>query len=270
MQLNDPAAASAGDRATEPTAAFKDHFSAHAADYAANRPGYPPALFDVLASLPRRRQLALDCATGNGQAAIGLAERFAHVLAIDASQEQLASAVPHPRIEYRQARAEASGAAAGSVDLVTAAQAVHWFDFDAFYAEVRRVLAPGGAVAVFTYNLARITPEVDRLIDRLARQIVGPWWPPERRWVDEEYRTLPFPFAEVSVAPVENTAEWDLDRLLRYVGTWSACRRYQGETGRDPIKMMQDELIAAWGNPRQARRVCWPIHMRAGHLPLPP
>jgi SAM-dependent methyltransferase len=256
--------------ATVAAPGFKDHFSAHAADYAAYRPGYPAALFDALAALPRRRELALDCATGNGQAAVGLAERFAHVLAIDASQEQLASAAAHPRVEYRLARAEASGAAAGSVDLVTAAQAVHWFDFDKFYAEARRVLAPGGAIAVFTYNLARVTPGFDRLIDRLAREIVGPWWPPERRWVDEEYRTLPFPFAEVSMAPIENTADWDLGRLLRYVGTWSACRRYQQETGRDPIKMVQDELVAAWGNPAQARRVSWPIYIRAGHVTTAP
>jgi SAM-dependent methyltransferase len=251
---------------TVTAAGFKDHFSGHAADYAAYRPGYPPALFATLAALTPRHGLALDCATGNGQAALGLAERFAHVLAIDASQEQLAIAAPHPRVEYRLARAEASGAEAGSVDLVTAAQAVHWFDFDAFYAEVRRVLAPGGAVALFTYNLARVAPEIDRLIDHLAHRIVGPWWPPERRWVDEEYRTLPFPFAEVSVAPTEYAADLDLGRLLRYIDTWSACRRYRQDTGRDPIKMVQDELVAAWGNPAQARRVSWPIFLRAGHL----
>lgn len=248
---------------------FKDHFSAYAADYAANRPGYPPALFEVLASLPRRRALALDCATGNGQAAVGLAEHFEHVLAVDASQEQIGSAVPHPRVEYRVANAEATGAADRTVDLVTAAQAVHWFDFDRFYAEVRRVLAPGGAVAVFTYNLVRVSPDVDRLIDRLAYQIVGPWWPPERRWVDEEYRTLPFPFAEAKLAPIEGSTDWDLGHLFGYIGTWSSCRRYQKETGRDPRKLIQDELTAAWGDGGRVKRVSWPIHLRAGHLDGP-
>jgi SAM-dependent methyltransferase len=255
--------------ADPPASGFKDHFSGHAADYAAYRPGYPPALFELLASLPRRRALAVDVATGSGQAAIGLAERFERVLAIDASAEQLASARQHPRVEYRVARAEETGIDGGSVDLVSAAQAVHWFDFERFYAEVRRVLAPGGAVALYTYNLARVDPAFDRVLDRLARQIVGPYWPPERRWVDEEYRTLPFPFEEVPVPRLDNEAHWDLDRLLRYVATWSACQRYRRATGRDPIKMLQDELTAAWGDPAQERPVRWPIYMRAGYVILP-
>jgi len=247
-------------------APFKDHFSGHAADYAAYRPTYPAALFEALASLPRRHDLALDCATGNGQAAVGLAERFARVVAIDASAQQLASARPHPRVEYRVARAEQTGLDGGTVDLVSAAQAAHWFDLDGFYAEVRRVLAPGGAVAVYTYNFARIDPLFDRVLDRLAHEVVGPYWPPERRWVDEEYRTLPFPFAEVAVPGLENEAHWDLGRLLQYVATWSACRRYREATGRDPIKMVQDELTAAWGDPSRARRVRWPIFIRAGYV----
>jgi SAM-dependent methyltransferase len=248
---------------------FKDHFSGHAADYAAYRPSYPPALFDLLASLPRRRALALDCATGNGQAAIGLAERFERVLAIDASSEQLARARQHPRVEYRAARAEETGVDGGAVDLVSVAQAIHWFDFDSFYAEVRRVLAPGGAIAAYTYNLARVDPAFDRVLDRLAKEIVGPYWPPERRWVDEEYRTLPFPFAEVPTPRIENEAQWDLDRLLHYIATWSACQRYRQATGRDPIKMVQDELVAAWGDPSQPRPVRWPIYMRAGYVIRP-
>ena len=254
---------------TASTIDFKDHFSGHAADYAAYRPTYPPALFALLASLPRRRALALDCATGSGQAAVGLAERFERVLAIDASREQLASARPHPRIEYRVARAEETGAESGSVDLVSAAQAVHWFDFDRFYAEVRRVLALGGAVALYTYNLVRVDPGFDRVLDRLAREVVGPYWPPERHWVDEEYRTLPFPFAEVPAPRIENQARWDLDRLLAYVATWSDCRRYRQATGRDPIKMLQDELVAAWGDPAQPRAVRWPIYMRSGYVAGP-
>ncbi len=245
---------------------FKDHFSAYAADYAAFRPGYPEALFDLLASLPRRRALALDCATGNGQAAVGLAERFERVIAIDASAEQLASATPHPRIEYRTARAEDCGVETGTVDLVSAAQAVHWFDLDLFYAEARRVLAAGGVIAVFTYNLVRVDPRFDRLTDRLAHEVVGAWWPPERHWVDEEYRTLPFPFAEIPTPPIDHEAEWDLGRLLGYFGTWSSCRRYRQATGRDPVKMMQDELTAAWGDPARPRRLRWPVHLRAGRV----
>ncbi|HLX10725.1 MAG TPA: class I SAM-dependent methyltransferase [Thermoanaerobaculia bacterium] len=248
-----------------PAAAFKDHFSGHATDYAAFRPTYPAALFDLLASLPRHRGLALDCATGNGQAATGLAERFARVLAIDASPEQLASARPHPRVEYRVGRAEATGVESGTVDLISIAQAVHWFDFDRFHAEARRLLAPGGAIAVYTYNLARVDTAFDRVLDRLAYEVVGPYWPPERRWVDAEYRDLPFPFAEVATRPLEYEAQWDLSRLLGYIATWSACHRFRQATGNDPVKLLQDELAAAWGDPFQARPVRWPIFMRAGH-----
>ncbi|HEY4574270.1 MAG TPA: class I SAM-dependent methyltransferase, partial [Thermoanaerobaculia bacterium] len=178
---------------------FKDHFSGHASGYASFRPGYPTALFDFAASLAPGRALAWDCATGNGQAALGLAERFARVIATDASAEQLAQATPHPRIEYRQAPAEQSGLPDGAADLVTVATAVHWLDFDRFYAEAERVLAPDGAIVVWSYNLPRVTPEISALVDRLSYQIVKTYWPPERRWVDEEYRHLPFPFAEVEV-----------------------------------------------------------------------
>jgi SAM-dependent methyltransferase len=250
---------------------FKDHFSGYAADYAAHRPGYPPVLFERLAALPRRHALALDCATGNGQAATGLAEHFDRVLAIDASTAQLANAVPHPRVEYREGRAEHTGVESGTVDLVCAGQAVHWFDLEGFYAEARRVLAPGGAVAVFTYNLVRVDPGFDRVVDRLAYEVVGAYWPPERRWVDEEYRTLPFPFAEVAVAPLEHHLEWDLGRLLLYFGTWSATQRYRKANGHDPVLLLQDELTAAWGgDPAQPRRVRWPIFIRAGYDAEPP
>ena len=244
---------------------FKDHFSGHAADYAAYRPGYPPELFEFLVTLPAARRTAWDCATGNGQAAIDLAERFERVIATDASAQQLALAMPHPKVEYRPALAEQSGLESGSVDLVTAAQAIHWFDFDRFYAEVKRVLAPGGALAVWSYNLARISPEVDAVVDRAAHEIVGPFWPPERRWVDEEYRTLPFPFAEVEVPTLWMEGRWSLERLLQYIGTWSATNRYSQANGGDPRELIRRELEEAWGDPGLPRTIRWPIMMRAGY-----
>ncbi len=249
---------------------FKDHFSGHAASYAAYRPGYPARLFEILGTLPRERRLAWDSGTGNGQAAVALAGHFAKVVATDPSAEQLAHALPHPRIDYRVGRAESSGLAEGSVDLVTAAQAFHWYDFDRFFAEVRRVLAPGGVVAVWTYNLARVDPEVDRWTDRLAREIVGPWWPPERRWVDEEYRTIPFPFDEIDISPLRHEARWDLDRLTRYLRTWSSFQRYEKETGRDPLDEIREGLTAAWGDPGRKRTVSWPIFIRAGRAGAAP
>jgi SAM-dependent methyltransferase len=243
---------------------FKDHFSGHAADYASFRPGYPPELFQLVAALPRRRDLAWDCGTGNGQAAGGLAEHFGRVIATDPSPQQLAHALPHPRVEYRVAPAESSGLAARSVDLIAVAQAFHWFDFDRFFAEARRVLAPGGAVALWTYNLARVSPEVDAVTDRLARQIAGPYWPPERRWVDEEYQTIPFPFPEVATPRIEHHERWDLERLLLYIGTWSACKRYHQATGQNPIALIRADLEAAWGDsPDRSRQISWPIFLRA-------
>ena len=242
---------------------FKDHFSGHAAAYASYRPGYPAELFDFIASLPRRRGLVWDCGTGNGQAAVGLAEQFEKVIATDPSAQQLGQAAPHPRVEYRVAPAEDSGLPDRSVDLVTVAQAFHWFDFERFFAEVRRVLAPGGAVALWTYNLARVSPEVDEQTDRLAYRIAVASWPPERKWVDEEYRTIPFPFPEVAAPPMRHQESWDLERFLLYVRTWSACQRYQKETGKDPVAEIRAQLEKAWGPPERERTITWPIFIRA-------
>ncbi|HEX6864940.1 MAG TPA: class I SAM-dependent methyltransferase [Thermoanaerobaculia bacterium] len=239
---------------------FKDHFSGHARDYASYRPGYPEELFEFVSSLPRRREAAWDVGTGNGQAALGLAGRFGKVIGTDPSARQIEQAEPHPRVEYRVAPAEASGLPDASVDLVAAAQAFHWFDFDRFFAEARRVLAPGGAVVLWTYNLARVSPPVDAWIDRLAYGIVGPWWPPERKWVNEEYRTIPFPFPEADTPTFTHREEWDLGRFLSYVRTWSAFQRHVRETGSDPIDR---EIEAAWGDPAEARTISWPIFLRA-------
>lgn len=244
---------------------FKDHFSGHASSYASFRPRYTPELFQFVSRLPERRSLVWDCATGNGQAAVDLAEFFERVVATDASEEQIALAIPHPKVEYRRALAEDSGLESGSVDLVTVATAVHWFDLDRFYAEAERVLAPGGAIAVWAYDLSRISPALDRLIDRLGREIVGPYWPPERAWVDNLYRTLPFPFAEVPVPEMFNEERWDFDRFVAYLGTWSATNRYRREKGHDPVDLVRHELQMAWGDPDFLRRVRWPIMMRAGY-----
>jgi SAM-dependent methyltransferase len=242
---------------------FKDHFSSVAQDYARFRPGYPAALFSTLAGLAPARDLAWDCATGNGQAALHLAEHFARVVATDLSQEQLGRAIAAPRIEYRRAGAEESGLDPASVDLITVAQAVHWFDFDRFYAEARRVLVARGVIAVWTYHRALADPEIQAVSERFRQRVEGDW-PPERRWVEEHYRTLPLPFAEIAVAPLLHEEWWDLERLLGYLSTWSAVSQYRRRTGHDAVAELRPELEAAWGDPGQSRLLRWPIHLRVG------
>jgi SAM-dependent methyltransferase len=243
---------------------FKDHFSSHAADYARSRPTYPPELFAFVASLAPGHSLAWDVGTGNGQAAVGLAEHFDHVIATDPSQEQLQSAFAHPKVEYRRATAEDSGLEPGSVDAVTVAQAAHWFDLNRFYSEVRRVLKPGGAVAIWCYILTRVSPEVDEVIDRYYYGTVGPYWPRERRLVDDGYASLPFPFDEVPAPDLEIGLSWTLDEMIAYLRTWSPTRLYIKANGVDPVALVEPELAAVWGERESARTVRWPIRMRTG------
>lgn len=245
---------------------FKDHFSKKAAAYAAFRPRYPAALFAFLASHAPRRVLAWDCATGNGQAAVGLAEHFERVIATDASAAQIGAATPHERIEYRVARAEASGLADASVDLVTVAQALHWLDLDAFYAEVRRVLVPDGVIAVWCYSMASIAPEIDSIVNEYYAVTCGPYWPFERRHVDAGYRTLPFPFDETdaTAAPLAIELWWTLADLEGYLRTWSATQRLVADRGGDPVGEVIGRLAPIWGDASTRRLVRWPVWLRLG------
>jgi SAM-dependent methyltransferase len=243
---------------------FKDHFSAQATNYARYRPSYPEALFVYLASLPAEHRLAWDCATGNGQAAHSLAAYFGRVVATDASAEQISHAFPHPQITYRNEPAERTTLRPTSVDLVTVATAIHWFDFDAFYAEVRRVLGPGGVLAVWSYSLLRISPEVDAVIDHYYQEVVGPHWPPERRYIDEGYRTLPFPFEEIPAPSFAMTLQWTLAEVLGYLSTWSARRQYMKEHGTDPVDEIRGALSDVWGAPEVPRSSRWQLYLRLG------
>lgn len=243
---------------------FKDHFSPLAAAYAAFRPDYPAALFDWLAGLCQHRDLAWDCGTGNGQAVPGLAAHFHRVIATDASATQIAEARGPANASFRVAPAERSGLEDNSVDLLLVAQAVHWFDLDAFYAEARRVLRPGGVIALLTYSSHRISPEVDQPALHFYQQVVGPYWPPERKWVEQGYRDLPFPFAEIGTPAFTLEADWDLPRFLGYQATWSATRRYTEATGDSPMPALEAALAPVWGPPERVRRVRWPLALRVG------
>ncbi|HEY4283598.1 MAG TPA: class I SAM-dependent methyltransferase [Chthoniobacterales bacterium] len=242
---------------------FKDHFSRQAADYAIFRPGYPRELFDYLGSIAPGRCLAWDCGTGNGQAAVGLASVFDRVIATDASEKQISNAEPHERVEYRVAPAENTGIPSGMVDLIMVAQALHWFDLDRFYDEARRVLRPGGILAASAYNLLRIEPAIEEVVKRYYYEVVGPFWPPERKLV-EQFANLPFPFQTIDPPKFDMTASWDLDHLIGYLGTWSSTQRFVAAKGSDPLKQITDDLRIAWGNRRQMRKIVWPLILRIG------
>ncbi|HYJ80262.1 MAG TPA: class I SAM-dependent methyltransferase [Longimicrobiaceae bacterium] len=241
---------------------FKDHFSGHATAYARHRPDYPADLFAWLAAAAPGRGRAWDCATGNGQAAVALAEHFREVAATDASEKQVHHAFAHPRVAYRVAPAEASGVDAGSVDLVTVAQALHWFDIPAFYAEVERVLRPAGVLAVWAYGLFASTPEIDELVIRFYRDVVGPYWPPDRKMIEDGYRDVELPFAPIEAPDFFMAKEWTAEDLRGYLHTWSATQGYIAARGGDPIDGEWAELAEAWGPER--RTVRWPLILKVG------
>jgi SAM-dependent methyltransferase len=245
---------------------FKDHFSAHAAGYAAHRPTYPSSLIDLLAGLAPERGRVLDAGCGTGQLSVLLAQAFAEVIATDASARQIAEATPHPNVIYRVARAEASGLAEASVDLVTVAQAAHWFDLEPFYAEVRRIARPGAVLALISYGVFVGEPDIDPVLQRFYREDTDPYWPPERRHVEAGYRTLPFPFAEIAAPSLAIEVSWRLKDLVGYVDTWSAVRAMEAAIGRAPLERFAIDLAAAWGDPDRARLIRFPLSLRLGRV----
>jgi len=244
---------------------FKDHFSGQAATYAAFRPTYPSRLFAWLADLVTNRTLAWDVGTGSGQAAVGLADHFARVVATDASAAQLEHATRHPRVEYRVAPAGASGLPDQSVDLVTAAQALHWFDIEGFFGEAQRVLVPGGALAVWCYGDPKLDdPPLDAMLYRFNRGTVEEYWPPERDLVLEQYRTIRVPFPELPTPPFALEAAWSLPELMGYLRSWSATARYLKRHGSDPVVALESEMQETWGSADTKHRIEWPVTLRAG------
>ena len=241
-------------------------FSDHACSYEAYRPTYPNTLFSYLASLTPAHDLAWDCATGNGQAALGLTTHFRSIVALDASAQQLALAPRHERICYVVALADRTPLPDRSVDMVTVATAFHWLDFPRFYAEVQRVAKPGGILACWGYKRPSVTPEIDAVVQRFDEEVLRNFWLPETRLAVEGYRTIPFPFDEIDPPPFQMTQKLNLDRLKGFLGTWSASLRYLDKKGQDPIDEIRDELTEAWGDPQQERQVTWDLHMRVGRV----
>lgn len=245
-------------------ASFEDHFSGQAADYARYRPDYPAALFEFLAGLAPERHRAWDCATGNGQAALGLASHFEAVVATDASIRQIRQAARRGGVRYAVASAEESPLEKESIALVTVAQAIHWFDRARFWEEARRVLVPGGAIAVWAYHGFHVTSEVEAVIHRFYKDIVGPYWPLGRGIVEQGYRALEFPFAEEAPPPFPLERRWDLAALMGYLRTWSASQRYREAKGSDPLLLVREDLAEAWGPPGKIRPFRWNLDLRVG------
>ena len=240
---------------------FNDHFSNCSASYAQYRPVYPDALFGFLASTCTRNELALDCATGSGQAAIGLSRFFEQVVATDASEQQITAAVRNARVTYRIAAAEATGLDSNSADLVTVAQALHWFDHARFFAEAERVLRRGGVLAAWCYGICRINDDCDAEISRLYEDVVGDFWPPERRFVDAAYANIEFPRQRIAVPALRMQAQWRVGQMLGYLRTWSACKLYTDQHGNDPVAAIEATLVKVWGN--DACTVTWPVTLAA-------
>lgn len=250
------------------TAPSGDHFGTVAESYRSHRPQYPEALFTWLATVAPNRSLVWEPGAGSGQATIGLAGSFDHVVATDLSEAMIEGGPAHPRVAYTVGIAEQSGLPSRSVDLVAVAQALHWFDFDRFYAEVRRVLVPGGLLAVWSYGIVQIQgPAVNRVFHDFYQQVLAPWWPPERRHVDSGYRTIPFPFEELVPPDLQMTVRWPLGTLLGYCRSWSAAARYRRAGKGDLIQELEDRLAPVWGDPAGRRIVSWPLAIRAGRVP---
>lgn len=252
----------------QPNMAFSDHFSGVADDYARYRPEYPDALFKWLARQPGHNGMAVDVACGSGQATRPLAGRFERVVGLDASEALIRVAPEIEGVEWKVARAEATGLPAASVDLVIAAQAAHWFKHEAFAREVRRILRPGGVVAAWCYGLFHFTehPGLEGALRHFHDAVVGPYWPPERIYIEEGYRRLPFPFREYAAPVFSMQGEFTGDALLGYLGTWSAVKRYREEEGADPLPGLDTRLAAAWPRDRNTVTATWPLWMRAGRI----
>ncbi|MCP2043094.1 class I SAM-dependent methyltransferase [Pontibacter sp. HSC-36F09] len=243
---------------------MKDNFSGHAADYARYRPTYPQELIAHLAGIAPARQLAWDCATGNGQVAGMLAPLFNQVVATDISENQLKNAMQLPNVSYRVEQAEQSSLTDQSVDLIVVAQAVHWFDFDQFYQEVKRVLKPEGVIAVIGYGLLKTHPALDKVIEHFYSDVLDGYWDPERNYLDEGYRTIPFPFEEIVLPKFSSSYTWTPDDLIGYLNTWSAVKHYEKQQGHNPVQQVEQQLREAFEG--ESATVTFEILTRVGKI----
>lgn len=242
---------------------MKDNFSRQSNDYAKFRPHYPKELFDLLIPLVPEHQVAWDVATGNGQVANVLADYFEEVKATDISANQLKHAIQKTNIKYSVEPAEHSSFANSTFDLITVAQAIHWFHFDAFYREVRRTLKPNGIIAVIGYPLFTIDHVIDEIILHFYSETLHNCWDPERKYLDEMYATIPFPFPEIQTPPFKMEYKWSLDELTGFLNTWSAVQHYINRNEKNPVEDVRKELESIWKEDEK-KEVSFPVILRVG------
>lgn len=242
---------------------MKDNFSIQAKGYAQFRPTYPPEMIEYIVSFAKGRDVALDVATGNGQVAAELAKYFKQVHGTDISEKQLENAIHRDNIIYTKEKAEETAFGNAQFDLITVAQAIHWFDFDTFYNEVYRILKPDGVFAVMGYGLFEATDRwADKILKHFYHDITGPYWDPERHYLDEGYTTIPFPFDEIEAKQFSSEFTWTFEQLTGYLETWSAVQHYIRKNGCSPLDIVREELKEAWEE--SEGRVVFPFLLRVG------
>ncbi len=244
---------------------MKDLFSVQSGSYAAHRPGYPGALFSFILQFVNTRNEAWDCATGNGQVATALAPHFGKIQATDISERQLSHAAGRANIVYSRQPAEKTNFRDNQFDLVTVGQAIHWFDFDKFYAEVRRTCRNGAVIAAIGYSYPSVNEEVDAILERFNRVTLSGYWDPERRYIEESYRTIPFPFEEIPAPLFEAAYSWDAERFIGFLRSWSPVQRYIDENGNNPVEDITDGIRGNWPASQDAN-IRFPILARLGRL----
>jgi len=242
---------------------MKDNFSTQSSFYAKYRPAYPKKLYEFLKKNLHKTEKAWDCGTGNGQVAVELAKFFKEVQASDISKQQLENAEKRPNINYSSQPAEKTDFPDNYFNLITVAQAIHWFNFEAFYMEAKRVLKPNGTIVIIGYSLFKSNPETDKIIKDFYENLIGPFWDEERKYLEEHYQTIPFPFSEMETPKFEQEYVWTFNQLIGYLKTWSAVKHYENAKGENPVDLIKDDLQKAFGN---QNKVVFPILIRMGEI----
>ena len=244
---------------------MKDNFSDKPHLYKQFRPEYPSELIDFVVSNVSNFDLAWDCGTGNGQIAKEISDSFKKVFATDISEQQLLNAEKLDNVFYSKQASEKTNFLDNSFDLITVGQAVHWFDFEKFYSEVNRTSKNNGIIAILGYGKLQINPEIDLIINKLYTEILGDYWDKERKYIDENYATIPFPFSEIKIPSFSNKHSWNYQQLIGYLETWSAVKHYIKKKDKNPIDYIKSELLNKWSE-NETKEISFPILTRIGKI----